>query len=423
MKKSSSGLTSFIIIMLFLGGFTGLLMNFFFYETWLFYFLVDSIFDIGSSLFLSSLKMLVVPVVFTSLVCGVATLEDSASLGSLSLRSFFLYLLTTALAISFAIFISLVIQPGSGFDLQLNQDFEVLKVPTLKETILGIFPSNPFKSLADGNMLQVILFAIFIGFGLLKLSSGSKGKKSFILKLAEEANSLVMILVVFLMNFAPYGVFMIMAKIFAVSGLTAFKPLLGYFFCVLFVLFLHVALTYTFLLKILARLNPIIFYRKMRSCLALAFGTASSSVTLPLTMKSVINDLGVDRQIASFSLSLGATINMDGTAIMQGVATVFIAQAYHIDIGLMGYLTVIIMATLASVGTAGVPGVGLITLAMVLSQVGLPVEGIGLVLGVDRVLDMFRTAVNVSGDAAISCVLARWDKKIDDSVYQSRVLS
>lgn len=419
MRRRPTGLTELILIMLVLGSFCGMMIHSLFPGSAVFHFLVDSVFDTGASIFLASLRMLVVPVVFTSLVCGVASLEDSTHLGSLSLRSIGLYMLTTALAISLAIVFTLLFQPGFGFDLALKESYELRATPSLKETIINIFPSNPFRSLAEGNMLQVILFAVFIGFGLLKLSQKEKGKKSNLLRLFEEANSLIMILVMVLMKLAPYGVFMIMAKVFAVNGVTALKPLLGYFFCVLTVLLIHVSLTYLSLLKFFAKLSPFIFFKKMRSCLALAFSTASSSITLPLTMKSVINDLGVDRQIASFSLSLGATINMDGTAIMQGVATVFIAQAYQLDIGIVGYLTVVLMATLASIGTAGVPGVGLITLAMVLSQVGLPIEGIGLILGVDRLLDMFRTAVNVTGDAAISCVLARWDRKIDEKIFLS----
>lgn len=413
MKTTDSRLTQFIILMLFSGAFLGIFINLFFANTWLADYLITNVFETGSTLFLASLKMLVVPLVFVSLVCGVASLGDVKKLGSLGLRSLVLYIMTTALAISLAIIFSLLIKPGVGFDLEFNQKIELLSSPPFKQTLLNIFPSNPFKAFADGNMLQVILFAIFIGFGVLKVGK----PQTYFVSLLEEINSVIMALVTFFMKLAPYGVFMVMSKVFAESGLQAFKPLLGYFVVVVMALFFHVLFTYFFMLRFLASVNPLIFFRKMKSCLALAFGTASSSMTLPMTLKSVTNNLGIDRSIASFSLSLGATINMDGTAIMQGVATVFIAQAYNIDIGLVGYLTVVIMATLASIGTAGVPGVGLITLSMVLAQVGLPVEGIGLIIGVDRLLDMFRTAVNVSGDATISCVLGRWDRKIDDRVY------
>lgn len=420
MKKKRSGLTQSIFIMLFSGAFFGTFLNLFLFHHPIFSLLVNSVLDTGSILFLASLKMLVVPLVFISLVCGVASLDNTAKLGRLGFRSFAFYIVTTAIAIALAIFVALVVKPGVGFNLELKEAFELTAAPSLKETLIGLFPSNPLKALAEGYMLQIILFALFIGFGILSVSH--EKKKPLILPLFEEANSVIMFIVSFLMKLAPYGVFMIMAKVFAENGLQALKPLLGYFLCVSFTLLLHVLVTHVFILKVLASVSPLMFFRKMKSCLTLAFSTASSSVTLPVTIRSVVNDLGVDKSIASFTLSLGSTLNMDGSAIMQGVATVFIAQAYGIDIGLSGYLTVILMATLSSIGTAGAPGVALITLAMVLSQVGLPVEGIGLILGVDRLLDMMRTAVNVAGDAAISCALAEWDGKLDTKKFSDEVL-
>jgi Na+/H+-dicarboxylate symporter len=219
------------------------------------------------------------------------------------------------------------------------------------------------------------------------------------------------------MRIAPYGVFCLIAKVFAVQGLAAIAPLAKYFVVVLGVLLLHAIATYPILLRLLAGLSPLRFYRKMREPLVLAFSTASSNATLPVTLRTVEQRLGVHNQIASFTVPLGATINMDGTAIMQGVATAFIAQAYGIDIGVSGYLMVVVTATLASIGTAGVPGVGLVMLAMVLRQVDLPVEGIGLILGVDRLLDMLRTAVNVTGDAVVSCIVARSEGQLDRAVF------
>ena len=410
MEKKNSGLTRFILIMLFLGALSGIFLSSLGEESAAYSFLVHQVFDVGARLFLASLKMLVVPVVFISLVLGVASLDNIENLGRLGMRTFSLYLLTTGIATALAISVALLFAPGKGFNLELNQVFDLSETPSLKETLVGLFPTNPFQAFSEGNMLQIIVFALFVGYALLRhrKKHQSKGK---ILPLFEEANALILFLVGFFMKLAPYGVFCIMAKVFAENGFEAFKPLMAYFLCVLGTLALHVLFTYFTLLRFGARMKPFDFLRKIKSPLVLAFGTASSSVTLPVTLKTVMKELGVDRGIASFSLSLGATINMDGTAIMQGVATVFIAQAYNIDIGLAGYVTVIAMATLASIGTAGVPGVGLLTLAMVLRQVGLPVEGIGLILGVDRLLDMFRTAVNVSGDATIACFLGRLDKK------------
>jgi Na+/H+-dicarboxylate symporter len=226
-------------------------------------------------------------------------------------------------------------------------------------------------------------------------------------------------LVMLLMSIAPYGVFCLIAKVFALQGFEAMAPLLKYFFVVLGVLLLHALVTYPTLLRVLAKLNPIVFFRNMRDPIALAFSTASSNATLPVTLETVEHKLGVRNSIASFTIPLGATINMDGTAIMQGVATGFIAQAYGIDLLATDYLMVVLTATLASVGTAGVPGVGLIMLAMVLRQVGLPVEGIGLILGVDRLLDMVRTTVNVTGDASVSCIVAVSENQFSRDVFRA----
>jgi Na+/H+-dicarboxylate symporter len=269
--------------------------------------------------------------------------------------------------------------------------------------------------MAEGNMLQIIVFAGL--FGLALTMAGDPGKR--VLAFFSDLNEVIMKLVMLLMEAAPYGVFCLIARVFAGQGIGAIGPLALYFSLVLGVLLLHAGLTYPALLKGVAGLNPITFYRNMRAPLALAFSTASSNATLPVTMETVERRLGVDNSIASFTLPLGATINMDGTAIMQGVATVFIAQAYGIEIGLSGYLMVVLTATLASIGTAGVPGVGLIMLAMVLRQVNLPVEGIALIIGVDRLLDMVRTAVNISGDAAVTCIIARGEGKFSTEVFNA----
>jgi Na+/H+-dicarboxylate symporter len=265
-------------------------------------------------------------------------------------------------------------------------------------------------------MLQIIVFAGLLGLAI--TMAGDPGKR--VLALFSDLNAIVMRLVVLLMHFAPYGVFCLVARVFSEQALDAIAPLVRYFCVVLGVLLLHAFATYPALLRVLAGLNPLTFYRKMRDPIALAFSTASSGATIPATLETVEHRLGVDNSIASFTVPLGATINMDGTAIMQGVATGFIAQAYGIDIGLTGYLMVVLTATLASIGTAGVPGVGLIMLAMVLRQVNLPVEGIGLIIGVDRLLDMVRTAVNVTGDASVTCIVAKAEGQLSSDVYEGR---
>jgi Na+/H+-dicarboxylate symporter len=370
---------------------------------------IDGVLYAGGEIFLATLKLLVVPLVFVSLVCGTASINDIAKLGRVGGKTVALYLTTTAIAITLALVAAVLVEPGDGFALTTNLTYEAVEPPTLTETLIGLFPTNPIRAMADGNMLQIIVFAGF--FGLAMATAGRAGER--VLAVFQDLNDVIMRLVMILMVFAPYGVFCLIAKVFAAQGFAAIGPLARYFVLVLFVLVVHALFTYSVLLRSLGRLDPMRFYRKMRDPLVLAFSTASSGATLPVTLRTVERRLGVDNSIASFTVPLGATINMDGTAIMQGVATVFIAQAYGVEIGMTGYLMVVLTATLASIGTAGVPGVGLIMLAMVLRQVNLPVEGIGIIIGVDRLLDMVRTAVNVSGDAAVSCVVARSEGQID----------
>jgi Na+/H+-dicarboxylate symporter len=294
------------------------------------------------------------------------------------------------------------------------------EAPSIKETLVKIFPSNPIQAMADGNMLQVIVFSILFGVAISR-TTGATGKT--MADFFNHLNSVVISMVMLLMQLAPYGVFCLLVKLFSSMGVSAILDLAKYFFTVLFVLLLHGMGVYGFLLKVFSGLSPIIFYKKMWKVMVFGFSTASSNATLPITLRTVEHDLGVDNKVASFSIPLGATINMDGTAIMQGVATVFIAQAFNIEIGLMGYLMVILTATLASIGTAGVPGVGLVTLAMVLQSVGLPVEGIALIIGVDRFLDMVRTAVNITGDAAVSVIVGQSENMLDRARYENMSLN
>jgi len=381
-------------------------------DTWL----VDGVFLIGGQVFLASLKLLVVPLVFFSLTCGTAALDDVAKLGRIGGKVVGLYMATTAVAISLALLAGLLVGPGVGFDLESRAPVVVEEPPSLVDTVIQIFPSNPVRAMAEGNMLQIVVFSIL--FGLAVTLSGEPGRR--LLPTFRDLNDVVLRLVLMLMELAPIGVFCLLARVFAQQGLGAVAPLAAYFFTVLGVLALHALAVYPLLLRLLAGLGARSFLRRVRQVVVVAFSTASSNATMPVTLEVAEKRLGADNSIASFSVPLGATINMDGTAIMQGVATVFIAQAYGLELGLGALLTVILTATLASIGTAGVPGVGLVMLALVLRQAGLPVEGIGLVLGVDRLLDMVRTAVNVTGDSAITCIVARSEGLLREDVYYER---
>lgn len=382
-------------------------------DSFFYSFFIDGLLSIGGSVFVASLKLLVVPLVFVSLVCGAANLGDGNSMGRMGGKAVGLYMLTTGVAITLALLIASIVQPGEGMSLAQASTFAAKEAPSLKEVIINIFPSNPIKAMAEGNMLQVIVFAILVGVAIARC--GEVGQR--VASTMRDWNEIIMKMVLMLMQVAPYGVFCLITTLFAVKGIGIIGDLAAYFLTVVFVLLLHAFGTFTTLLTFIGRLNPVLFLRKMRSVMLFAFSTASSNATMPVTLNAVEKRLGVNNSVASFTVPLGATINMDGTAIMQGVATVFIAQAYNIDIGLTGYLLVIATATLASIGTAGVPGVGLITLALVLQQVGLPVDGIALIIGVDRLLDMTRTAVNVTGDAMVSCIVAKSEGRLDETVF------
>ncbi|MBQ74177.1 MAG: dicarboxylate/amino acid:cation symporter [Gammaproteobacteria bacterium] len=377
---------------------------------------IDGLFDIGGKIFIASLKLLVVPLVFVSLVCGASNLSDGSSMGRIGLKTMGLYLFTTAIAISLALFVATTINPGEGINLAAQSEFAAKDSPSIKQVLINIVPTNPVRAMAEGNMLQVIVFAILVGVAINKC--GEPGQR--VRATLNDWDAVIMRLIMMLMTVAPIGVFCLMVTLFANMGFSAIADLLKYFLTVVFVLLLHFSGTFSLLIRFAANLNPLTFYRKFSPVMAYAFSMASSNATLPITLEHVEDRLGVKNEVASFTVPLGATINMDGTAIMQGVATVFISQAYNIDISMTGYLMVVLTATLASIGTAGVPGVGLITLAMVLTQVGLPVEGIALIIGVDRLLDMLRTAVNVTGDAAVSTVVAKSENQFDEAIFYDK---
>ena len=379
-------------------------------------YVVDGLLDIGGKVFVISLKLLVVPLVFVSLACGASNLGDSASMGRIGIKTIGLYLLTTAVAITLALFAATLINPGQGINLTSDAQFLVNESPSLKQVIINIFPSNPIKAMSDGNMLQVIVFAILVGVAISRCGDAGQRVRATL----NDWNDIIMRMVMMLMQVAPIGVFCLLIVLFSHMGFSAISDLIAYFLTVAGVLVLHFCLTYGVMIRTMANLNPITFFRHMAPVMAYAFSTSSSNATLPITLETVEHRIGVKNEIAAFTVPLGATINMDGTAIMQGVATVFIAGAFGVELGLSDYLLVILTATLASIGTAGVPGVGLIMLALVLQQVGLPVEGIALIIGVDRLLDMMRTAVNVTGDATVSAIVARSEGKFDRDIFEGR---
>ncbi|QUJ68345.1 dicarboxylate/amino acid:cation symporter [Photobacterium sp. GJ3] len=407
-KKLS--LTARIIIGMILGIMTGFVIREFLADiTFVHDYIVDGLFEVGGSIFIASLKMLVVPLVFVSLVCGTSTLSDISTLGRLGGKTLAFYLTTTAIAITLALTMGTIVQPGAGADLGAATAFEAKEAPTLGQVIIGMFPTNPINSMAQGNTLQIIVFAIL--FGIAISAAGKAGER--IASVFNDLNEVIMKLVALLMHIAPFGVFFLMAKLFTTLGLDAIESLMSYFAVVSGTLVLHALLTYGLMLKLFTGLSPLTFFKKMEDAIMFAFSTASSNATIPVTMETATKRLGVSNKVASFTVPLGATINMDGTAIMQGVATAFIAQAFNVDLTMGDYLAVIMTATLASVGTAGVPGVGLIMLAMVLNQVGLPVEGIAMIMGVDRLLDMIRTAVNITGDSVVTCIVGKSEKEMD----------
>ena len=401
--------TQRILISMFLGILFGIILNIS-YSIFGFNinFLVEYILYPLGSIFISLLKLMVIPLVFVSLVCGVTSLQSLDALRRISLKTISLYLVTTSLAITIALALAYIISPGDSINISLIRDYSFESQATLSfsSVLINIFPDNPIRAMADGEILQVIIFALLFGFAL--AISGEKGKK--VSHFFTDLNEVIIRMVFIIISIAPIGVFALIARTFAIQGIEVLLPLLSYCISVILALLLQLSLVYGLLLY-LSNIGFIKFLKCMREAISFAFSTASSSATIPVTLDAVEKKLHVKKSIASFTIPLGATINMDGTAIMQGVATVFIANVYAIDLVFSDYLMVIITATLASIGTAAVPSAGMIMLAMVLEQVGLPVEGIALVLGVDRLLDMFRTSINILGDSAITCFIAKTEDK------------
>ena len=360
-------------------------------------------FKLGSDIFINLLKMLIVPLVFFSLVSGISSLGNLKSIGNISLKTITLYLITTAIAVSLSLFVGAIFQPGSGVNTaNLISPDKLPQGQGIYQTILDIFPANIIEAMANNQMLAIVFFSIIFGLALNKTNHLTNNlSESF-----EKLNTVFMQLVVMIIAFAPIGVFCLIGKFVIADGLNVFGEALKYVILLIITLFLHMFITYSALIKFFTRLSLKTFFLKIKDVAVFAFSTSSSAATIPVTLKTVENELGVNKNVAAFVVPVGATINMDGTAIMQGMATIFIAQMSGIDLSLIQYVQVVLLAVATSIGTAAVPSAGTITLVIILQQFGLPLEAIGIILAVDRILDMTRTAINVTGDAAVACVVA-----------------
>lgn len=417
MKKSKHmGLSTKIFIALLAGIVFGLLINFFLptgvlKDT----ILIDGILYLVGNGFIRLMQMLVIPLVICSLICGTMSIGDTKTLGRVGVKTLIFYTATTALAISLALVLGMIIRPGIGLNMSVVEtpNVDVSQNISFIDTLLNIIPKNIIASMAEGDMLPIIVFSVFVGIMLAKLGE----KTATVSKFFAEFNDIMMEMTITIMKAAPIGVFCMIARTIATIGFDAFVPMLKYMGCVIFALAVQCFVVYLLLLFGFTGLSPFTFIKKYFPVMEFAFSTSSSNATIPLSIETLKDRLGVSSKISSFTVPLGATINMDGTAIMQGVAVVFIADAYGIEITMGMLATVIATATLASIGTAGVPGVGLITLAMVLTSVGLPTEGVALIMGIDRIIDMLRTAVNVTGDAVCTTIVAKQAGMVDKEVY------
>lgn len=381
--------------------------------------IVNGIFQFVGQGFIRLMQMLVVPLVFCSIACGAASVGDVKTLGRIGGKTLGTYIATTALAVTIALTVGNLINPGLGVDAsQLTSNASASNVQTsdvsIMDTLLGIIPTNPFNALAEGNMLAVIFFSLFLG--ILMAIMGRKVEH--VRRFFEEFNGLMMKMTEAVMLVSPIGVFCLLARTFTNLGVEMFLPLIKYMLGVVIALGIQCFIVYVLIFLIFGHMNPIKFFKKFANVMLFAFSTDSSNATIPLNIDTLVNRIGVHRKVASFTIPLGATINMDGTSIMQGVAVVFTAQLFGVNLTPTDYATVILTATIASIGTAGVPSVGLITLSMVFNSVGLPLEGIAIIMGIDRILDMLRTAVNITGDAIVTTVVAKSEGEFDRETFE-----
>lgn len=415
--KKKIGLSTQIFIALLIGALFGVVIHYWIPSSYIKdTVIVEGVLYVVGQGFIRLMQMLVVPLVFCSLICGSMAIGDTKTLGKVGVKTIGFYLVTTALAVCVALGSALLINPGRGLDMDAVQKGTVsstTEATSLVDTLLNIIPKNPVQSMANGDMLPIIVFALFVGIMLAKL--GTRG--SVVANFFSQFNDVMMEMTMAIMKVAPIGVFCLIARTFATVGFSAFAPMLKYMGNVTLALAIQCLVVYQILLFVFTRLNPFKFIKKYLPVMGFAFSTATSNATIPMSIDTLSKKMGVSKQISSFTIPLGATINMDGTSIMQGVAVVFIAQAYGIPLTMGNLATVVVTATLASIGTAGVPSVGLVTLAMVLNSVGLPTEGIALIMGIDRILDMIRTAVNITGDAVCTTIVCHQEGSLNREVF------
>ena len=415
--KKKIGLSTQIFIALLIGALFGVVIHYWIPSSYIKdTVIVEGVLYVVGQGFIRLMQMLVVPLVFCSLICGSMAIGDTKTLGKVGVKTIGFYLVTTALAVCVALGSALLINPGRGLDMDAVQKGTVsstTEATSLVDTLLNIIPKNPVQSMANGDMLPIIVFALFVGIMLAKL--GTRG--SVVANFFSQFNDVMMEMTMAIMKIAPIGVFCLIARTFATVGFSAFAPMLKYMGNVTLALAIQCLVVYQILLFVFTRLNPFKFIKKFLPVMGFAFSTATSNATIPMSIDTLSKKMGVSKQISSFTIPLGATINMDGTSIMQGVAVVFIAQAYGIPLTMGNLATVVVTATLASIGTAGAPSVGLVTLAMVLNSVGLPTEGIALIMGIDRILDMIRTAVNITGDAVCTTIVCHQEGSLNREVF------
>ena len=416
-EKKKIGLTTQIFIALIVGAILGIVLHVAASDVeFVQNVLINGVFYVIGQGFIRLMQMLVVPLVFCSLICGATAIGDSKTLGKVGIKIIGFYILTTMMAVAVALGIGLLIRPGIGLDMsqvqQVETGIEGGQSVSFAETILNIIPKNPIGALANGEMLQVIVFALIVGIILAKLQD----KTQLVTNFFQQGNDIMMEMTMMVMRLAPIGVFCLIAKTFAGLGFSAMVPMFKYMGAVLLALVIQCCGVYQILLALLTRLNPLRFLKKFAPVMGFAFSTATSNATIPMNIDTLEEKIGVNRRISSFTIPLGATINMDGTALYMGVCSIFIANVFGVPLTFDQMMMIVLTGTLASIGTAGVPGAGLIMLAMVLQSVGLPLEGLALVAGIDRVLDMFRTCLNITGDAAVAVVVNASEQEVPSDI-------
>lgn len=413
-KIKEIGLNNWILISMILGFLVGIVINLFAATPFVKDILIDNIFYFGGTGFINLMKMLVVPLIFCSIVVGTASLSNSRKIGSISIEIILFYIITTLIAVCLAIFIGSIIQPGNGLNMVGSQfTSNITSNVTLTDNLLNMIPSNPIGSMANGEIIPTIIFAIIVGLVLSMLQDETRLVKDFF----TQANKVMIKMTSLVMNLAPIGVFCLMASTFANLGISGLIPLFKFIISVILAIFIQMFVIYPLILFIFTRLSPIRFYKKFISVMIFAFSSTSSNATIPLTLEK-LSQLGVSEEVSSFSIPLGATINMDGNAIMQGCAIMFATQAYGLDLGLSALITVIFMAVIASISAAGIPSAAIISMNMLFMSVGLPLDIIAILLGIDHFLDLFRTTINVTGDAICTIIVSFRHNVLDVNLFK-----